>query len=144
MLHKFRRFFVLTLCLALVSCLSVTAFAQSRFSAFEDYDGGDTWVEASCSISAYMTTGVLYMETAIAAPQTTTSVSCRYLDNNLETQYASDNGAGLYESSASVIFTENNIYHLVDAFYDFWAEVPTSYGWQEFELNSIHIEYEIQ
>ena len=135
---------MLTLCLALVCCLSVTAFAQSNFNVTEEYDDDNTWVEAGCSITAYTTLGVIDVETWIGEPYTEASVSYRYIDNGFNLISDEDYHRNKMSSSAYAFFNEYEIYHMVDAYYDFWAEVPTSYGWQEFVLNDVYIEYEIQ
>ena len=144
MLHKFRRVLVVALCLALVCSLSITALAVSR-----EYDGGYSIVDWSASVFTYSTLGVIEVQ-CISNPSATTSVNteasvaCRYLDNNYNICCMYDIERGNETTLLIVSFPSSSIYHMIDASYDFWAEVPTSYGWDEFVFNSFTVEYEVQ
>ena len=144
MLHNFRRIFVVALCLALVCGLSITALAVSR-----EYDGGYSIVDWSASVFTYSTMGVIEVQ-CISKPEDTASVNteasvaCRYLDNNFILRTTYDTESGNETTLLILSFPSSSIYHMIDASYDFWAEVPTSYGWEEFVYNSFTVEYEVQ
>lgn len=137
---KLKRLMMLALCLALVCGLSVTAFAFS-----EPFDNGNTIVDWSASIHAYYTIGVIEVETYIfdANPDTEASVDCSYLDNNYIRCYGHDDASNEFTSLAFVGFPDGAIYHMIDATFNFWAEVPTSYGWQQLKPDEIYLEYDV-
>lgn len=146
MLHKFRRIFVLTLCLALVCCLSMTAFAETYdYKSFEeDYDNGQTKVFASCVLEKYRTSGgIEVIQEEVDYPETETSVTYNYLDNSYTLRTRYDYEMQSTSSSVYVSFYPYEIYHMVYADYSFWAEVPTGYGWQEFNVDSYRLYYPI-
>lgn len=144
MLYKFRKILVLALCLALVCSLSVTAFAESSKSVSESYSNERTFVDASAGIYTYSTIGTIEVQTFVDGdPYTEASVACRYLDDEYNLCYVYDSDSNYYTTFLSVAISSNKIYHMVDASYDFWAEVPTDYGWQEFVLNDFTVEYDV-
>lgn len=143
MLYKFRKILVLALCLALVCGLSVTAFAESNFHIYEPYDNDQTFVDVSAGIDQYSTIGVIEVQTFIfdADPDTRATVFCSYRDSAGNVQYRGDNAYNGYTSVVSVGFPAGTIRNMIEATYNFWGEVPTTYGWQEFVINDRTIVY---
>ena len=138
---KLKRLMMLVLCLALVCGLSVTAFAARTYSDREEYDGGLTWAESYAQISQYSTSG--YVDAEGYNESSSTGVSCTYA-------YVSINGTRLYDemqcnvpvrSSVNISFSSENIQNMRYAFYDFWAQVPSSSGWYDYEPDTVRLDY---
>ena len=142
---KLKRLMMLALCLALVCGLCVTAFAESRFEIYEPYDNDQTFVDVSAMIDQYSTIGVIEVQTFIfdAVPDTRASVACTYYDANGNFCYGGDNAYNDYTSVVSVGFPAGTIREMIKATYNFWGEVPTTYGWQEFVIEDRTIVYSV-
>ena len=141
MLHTLRRIFVLVLCLALVCCLSVTAFAATSFNDDEDFDDGNTTVEFAAHINRYTTDGFSAVDSSIAPANARVAMTGRYIDSeyNLRDDL-SDEDIETNIAFVNVSFSDDEIFSMVDAAYQFWAEVPTTYDWQEY-VDSALVEY---
>lgn len=141
MFYKFKNILLWALCLVLVCAISVPAFAATEYEANEDYDNGNTTVSAYGVISRYHTYGFISSESIITEPNVDIAVAYRYLDENFQLQSRSSTSHGVGVASVSVSNNSIAMYQMVDATYDFWAQVPTSYGWQEFAVDSVYLRF---
>lgn len=141
MLHTLRRIFVLALCLALACCLSVTAFAANSFHKTQPYDDDNTTVEVAAHIYRYTTDGFTAVDSSIAPANARVAMTGRYIDSeyNLRDDL-SDEDIETNIAFVNVSFSDDEIFSMVDAAYQFWAQAPTTYIWQEYVASAL-IEY---
>lgn len=140
MLYKFRKIFVLALCLAMVFGLSVTAFAANTFHEIIDYSDGRTTVESYANITRYTTNGLIESSCVFCDTSTTITVSGRYIDCDRNEQTYSSMDSALNGSMVLVRFNPidginvgNKIFAFVDGNYYFRASVYTYEGYEYYE-----------
>ena len=131
----FRKITALLVALVLICLCGVNAFAAS---ITEDYDNRRYIVTASYSISRYATEGSLLVTrsgTPMWDADRSVSVTYRYIvmdGNTPVVKIGTKTDEPTYALSAIVSFSNTSIYQMVNATYTFEANIPCSYGTQQF------------
>ena len=123
-----KRFIMLALCLALVCAMSVTVFAAYIHDDGEEYDGGVAYVESYAQISQYRTSGHVDGEGYQDSASTGITCTYSYRDPTGEKKYGEMNCTQPVRSSVEVVYQSNEAQYMRYAYYDLWAQVPSSSG----------------
>ena len=147
----FRKIAAVFTALILVSVCGISVFAAGNsLSISEDYDNDRYLVEASASIGQYYTQGSIWLQDKNNSSMMTTeyrsvSVSYNYLMlvgvNAVQLTGSACDTAQVGEYNASVYVSKPDCYHMVSATYTFEADIPCSYGTQEFRPDPITLIY---
>ena len=139
MLYKFRKIFVLALCLTLVFGLCVTTFAADTFSENVDYSDGRTMVDVYADITRYTTHGILET-TSLYDTSSLVEVTGIYEDYYRHEQIFSTSASGHGGSSVWVQYypidgdySADTIFAMVEGNYYFGSTVSTYDGEDYYE-----------
>ena len=143
-----RKITAVVLAIVLVSLCGINAFAYT-FS--EDYDNDRYVVTVTANIYQYSTSGSIWIqdknsqEGFLKNQYRSVSVSCNYLVlvgvNAVQLTATASDTAQSGDYMASVTISKPDCYHMVSATYTFEADVPCSYGTQEFRTDPISVIY---
>ena len=134
----FKRIMLIALVSVLVLGVSVSASAVD-LPIEEDY-GDEYYVYANADIDVHSTLGYITVNGGEAADaMASVAGTYSYFDSNriLQTDSRYQVGYG----GAVVSYSDSTIFSMVDATYTFWAEIPVSYGTQEFTPDLVVLEY---
>lgn len=130
---KLKRLIMLALCLALVCSLSVSAFAVYTHEGYEEYDGGVACAESYAQISQYRTSGYVDGEGYNGSASTGISCTYSYRDVNGVVRFDEMSCTQPVRSSVVVVYHSGMAQHMRYAYYDLWAQVPSSSGTYDYE-----------
>lgn len=141
MSKMFRKIIIIALVSVFVLGVGVSASAVN-LPIEEDYDNGRYVVYADADIGRRYTYGEITVNDANATDaMVSVAVTYNYLDGGINPQTDSKYQVGNGGAVVSYSGNEAEIFSMIDATYTFWAEIPASYGTQEFTPDSVFLEY---